>query len=68
MGTEIRRMVVQEAVDCQDKYLWATGALGFLLSLCKGTTYHKYLWIAVTIDRGCLLVSALAVCYLQQLQ
>ncbi len=44
MGTEIRRMVVQEAVDCQDKYLWATGALRFLLSLCKGTTYHKYLW------------------------
>ena len=44
MGTEIRRMVVQEAVDCRDKYLWATGALGFLLSLCKGTTYHKYLW------------------------
>ncbi|KAL0047778.1 hypothetical protein WJX82_011660 [Trebouxia sp. C0006] len=24
MGTEIRRMVGQEAVDCQEKYLWAT--------------------------------------------
>ncbi len=44
MGTEIRRMVGQEAVDCQEKYLWATGALCFLLSLCKGTTCHKYLW------------------------
>ncbi len=31
MGTEIRRMVAQESVDCQVKYLWAAGALAVLL-------------------------------------
>ncbi len=26
MGTEIRRLVAHQALDCQDKSLWATGA------------------------------------------
>lgn len=33
MGTEIRRVIAQKALGCQDKSFWATGALLFAQSM-----------------------------------